>query len=195
MKQIFTLCKNHRREPGQQKLHYAILMSVIAMATAFTVAACYISPDNDSSGQDFDNEDTVARKLIVNDLNGYNNCYVVAFGFNYNYEYLYGAKEISKQLVFTGNKVKGNKVGLNVWRELYGGTLEDYTDSGKFYFFIYILNKPTFTKTEEFSIGDYLYKGKPKPKWLVALGKIEGYSLANGECEGSFIEILPSDFE
>jgi hypothetical protein len=130
-------------------------------------------------------------KLTVTGLDNYNNRYVVAFGFNWNYEYLYAAEKIDSHFVLTGGKVTQNKVVLNIWKDDFDGTLIDYNDTGNFTFLVYVLNKREFKKAEEFIIGDYYYKGKPKPSWLEIIGLIRGSTNIDGICEAEFAEMEP----
>ena len=172
-------------------------LTILAAITVFTITACDIDGQF-SSGKPGGNQDAKQNKIIVESTEGkltvtgldnYNNCYAIAFGHNWNYEYLYAAEKIDSQFVFTGGKIKENKVFLNIWKYDFESTLIDYNDTGNFTFLVYVLNKREFKKAEEFIIGDYIYKGKPKPKWLEAVGLIRGNTLICGICETEFVEM------
>jgi len=175
------------------------LLSILALLTVFSIISCDLDnrqfsgkPGSNSGGKQ--NEITVEStqgRLTVTGLDAYNDCYVVAFGFNWNYEYLYAAENIDNQFVFTGGKIKENKVVLNIWKDDFDSTLIDYKDTGNFTFLVYVLNKRDFKKAEEFIIGDYIYKGKPKPKWLEIVGLIRGNTNIDGICEAEFAEMEP----
>jgi len=164
---------------------------IVAVITVFILSACDINNHGFSGKQEKITVETTDGRLTVTGLDDFNNCYAVAFGFNWNYEYLYAAEKIDNNFVFTGGKITGNKVILNIWKDDFDGSLIDYNDTGNFTFLVYVLNKREFKKAEEFIIGDYYYKGKPKPKWLEIIGLIRGNTLIGGICETEFVEMEP----
>jgi len=175
------------------------LLPILALIAVFSLISCdfdnlKFSGKSGSNLGGKQNEITVEStqgKLTVTGLDAYNNCYVVAFGFNWNYEYLYAAEKIDNQFVFTGGKITQNKAVLNIWKDDFDGTLIDYKDSGNFTFLVYVIKKSEFKKAEEFIIGDYIYKGKPKPWWLEIVGLIRGNTNIDGICEAEFAEMEP----
>ena len=175
-----------------KKLNFISFGTLIAV---FLITACdlnnQILGNNPSNGRNKITVESTQGKLTVTGLDGFNNCYVIAFGHNWNYEYLYAAEKINNQFVFTGGKVKENKVVLNIWKDDFNNNLIDYNDTGKFSFLVYVLNKREFKKAEEFIIGDYYYKGKPKPSWLEIIGLIRGNTNIDGICEAEFAEMEP----
>ena len=164
---------------------------ILAVVPVLSITSCDIDNSVLSGKQEKLVVETTGGRLTVTGLDNYNNCYAVAFGFNWNYEYLYAAEKVDSRFVLTGGKVTDNKVILNIWKDDFNSTLIDYKDTGKFTFFVYVLNKREFKKAEEFVIGDYIYKGKPKPKWLEAVGLISGNTLIGGICETGFTETYP----
>jgi len=167
------------------------LFVIVITAIVFLFTSCdIIGGENSFLGSTKPNiiVEPTEGKLTITDMNNYNGSYVIAFGFNWNYEHLYAAEKINNNFVFTGNKVKDNKVVLNVWHEITEKTLENYKGQGNFTFLVYVLNKSEFKKAEEFIIGDYIYKGKPKPKWLETVGLIRGTSDIDGICEAVYAE-------
>ncbi|MCL2229964.1 MAG: hypothetical protein FWC01_02620 [Treponema sp.] len=175
------------------------LLSILALFAAFSTISCdfdnlKFSGNSGNNPNDNQNKITVEStegKLTITGLDAFNDFYVVAFGHNWNYEYLYAAENIDSQFVFTGGKIKENKVVLNIWKDDFDGTLIDYKDTGNFTFLVYVLNKREFKKAEEFIIGDYYYKGKPKPGWLEIIGLIRGSTNIDGICEAEFTEMEP----
>ena len=175
------------------------LLSILALFAVFLLISCDLDnrqfsgkPGSNPGGKQ--NEITVEStqgKLTITGLDGFNDCYVVAFGHNWNYEYLYAAEKIDSNFVFSGGKVTNNKVILDIWKYDFIDTLIDYKDTGNFTFLVYVLNKREFKKAEEYIIGDYIYKGKPKPKWLEIVGLIRGNTLIDGICEAEFAEMQP----
>ena len=166
-------------------------LTILSAVTVFTITACDIDSLFSSGKQEAIIVETTEGKLTITGLDNYNNYYVVAFGYNWNYEYLYAAEKINNQFVFTGGKITNNEVILNIWKDDFNGTLIDYKDTGNFTFLVYVLNKREFKKAEEFIIGDYYYKGKPKPNWLEIIGLIRGSTNIDGICEAEFAEMEP----
>jgi len=171
------------------------LFSIILSISIFLLSSCeFNTSDSTYTGLYNVKKITVnptEGKLTITELDAFNDFYVVAFGFNWNYEYLYAAENIDNQFVFTGGKIKENKVVLNIWKDDFNDTLIDYKDTGNFTFLVYVLNKREFKKAEEFIIGDYYYKGKPKPAWLEIIGLIRGSTNIDGICEAEFAEMKP----
>jgi len=164
---------------------------ILAVVPILTITACDIDNHVSSAKQEKIIVETTEGKLTVTGLDNFNDCYVVAFGHNWNYEYLYAAEKIDSNFVFSGGKVTNNKVILDIWKYDFIDTLIDYKDTGNFTFLVYVLNKREFKKAEEYIIGDYIYKGKPKPKWLEIVGLIRGNTLIDGICEAEFAEMQP----
>lgn len=163
-----------------------LFSSAVLAVIVFALAACGdLFLEMDVGIRDFIQAGPPGGKLTITNLDEFNGDYVVAFGFNENYEYLFGAEKVSPQFVFTGSKITGNKAELNVWHQITENTLVGYDCIGKFTFLIYVIKKPSLSKAEEFTIGDYLYKGKEVP-WVTTVGIMRGYSIVDGEFEGAF---------
>ncbi|MCL2251438.1 MAG: hypothetical protein FWC12_05920 [Treponema sp.] len=169
-----------------KKLLFIAIAAIVLLNTACDI----LGSENNFLGSTKPNVivEPTEGKLTITGMDNYNGLYVIAFGFNWNYEHLYAAEKIDNYFVFTGNKVKENQVVLNVWHEKTEKTLEDYTGQGKFTFLVYVIKKSEFQKPEEFLIGDYMYKGKPKPWWLETVGLIRGTSDIDGVCEAVYAE-------
>jgi len=54
-----------------------------------------------------------------------------------------------------------------------------------------VIKKSEFKKAEEFIIGDYYYKGKPKPEWLKEIGLVYGDTAVGGICEAEYVQMKP----
>jgi len=178
--------KNKRK--FNAKINFIFILAVVPI---LIITACDIDNPVSSSKQEVIIVETTEGKLTITGLDNYNSCYAIAFGHNWNYEYLYAAEKIDNQFVFTGGKITNNEVVLNIWKDDFNGTLIDYKDTGNFTFLVYVLNKRKFKKAEEFIIGDYIYKGKAKPDWLEAVGIIRGNTNIDGICEAEFAEMQP----
>ena len=168
--------KNTKKSP----LLYIVIIAVIIT----TIVACsgYLFPRREA--------EQAEAKLTITGLDEHNGLYVVALGFDAGNERLFAAEYIGTDLVFFGEEVNENTVDLSVWRKVDEETIDDYNGPGPFRFLAFVLNKHTFTKSEELTVRDYLNKGRAKPWWLAAVGEVNGIS-SDGEFGGSFKEILP----
>ena len=178
-----------------------IRIIILTMIIAVSMAACNFAPDLERNSELTVSETNGA--LIINGLDGFKDCNVVAVGAAYipeGYNYLWAADKISNAGVLTGVKITGDQAVFKLWQsDGYNGTRLDKNDlvdcdiDGKFFVYIYVFekNKTTYTTSDDKAIGGYLLQGKPKPGWLKTAGFAENKYLVGGKCEIEFLECLP----